>query len=58
MRYCIRAHLVISPANNIEQKRDIFIENGLIAKLTEPGKELPEDAQTIDATGKWIVPGL
>ena len=58
MRYCIRGGLVISPANNIEQKRDIFIENGLIAKLTEPGKELPEDAQTIDAKGKWIVPGL
>ena len=58
MRYCIRNGLVISPANNLEQKLDVLVENGVIAGLIEPGTGLPEGVETIDARGKWVTPGL
>lgn len=48
---------VIDPANNIDTVTDVFVRDGKIAAI---GK-LPTDAkpdQTIDATDKFVVPGL
>ncbi|GAB1475846.1 dihydroorotase [Bacillota bacterium] len=58
MRLFLRGGFVISPVNKIEKKLDLLIEDGLIAGLAEPGSKTPEGAITVDATGKWIVPGL
>lgn len=41
---------VIDPANGVDEIRDIFIADG---KITETA-----DGETIDATGKLVVPGL
>lgn len=49
---------VIDPANNIDEKLDLLIADGKIAKLGKPGSISPNGAELIDATGKLVVPGL
>ncbi len=44
---------MIDPANNLDEVRDILIEDGVI---TAKGKG--PAAETIDAKGKWVLPGL
>ncbi|MDD5584600.1 MAG: dihydroorotase, partial [Candidatus Omnitrophica bacterium] len=47
---------LISPANNIDEVCDIFIEGEKIVKI---GKNIKEAAaETIDAYGKIVMPGL
>ncbi|MCL2456013.1 MAG: dihydroorotase [Defluviitaleaceae bacterium] len=45
---------VIDPKNKIDEKKNIFIENG---KIICEQKNFC-DAEIIDATGMWVVPGL
>ena len=48
---------VIDPSQNIEQKLDVLIEDGKIKRVA--AGLAPRDADTvIDATGKYVVPGL
>lgn len=51
----IKNAVVISPADNINEKTDILIKNGIIAEL---GKDIFCDVQTIDAEGLCAIPGL
>lgn len=39
---------------------DLYIKDGVIIKILEPGQPMDDDpdVQVIDATGKWVVPGL
>ncbi len=47
---------VVDPKNNIDEKRDILINNGIIAKV---GNNIEAgSAQVIDAEGKIVAPGL
>jgi len=52
---------VIDPANGIDRKLDIVIENGRIGRLA-PKVSIPGKARnntiTVDASGKLVVPGL
>lgn len=36
----------------------VVVEDGRIVSVTEAEVEIPPDAQVIDATGKWLVPGF
>lgn len=56
MILCIKGGLLINPKTNTEMVTDLWIENGKIKAIGE-NKELTAD-QTIDAAGKWVVPGL
>jgi len=47
----IKNGFVIDPLNNIKEKKDIYIENGVIVENE------PKDAQIIDASGKVVFPG-
>lgn len=59
MKFCIRNGMVISPANKLEQLADLYIENGIITAITQPGeRKLPKDFMEISASRKWVVPGL
>ena len=52
----IRGGHVIDPANDIEGLADVLIVDGVIQEV---GRLLaPDDAETIDATGCWVIPGL
>ncbi len=56
MKQLIRGGRVIDPANNIDMKADILVEDGKIAAI---GKKLSaDDAEIISAEGKTVVPGL
>jgi len=50
----IKAGRVIDPANNIDEVRDLFIDNGKIVKAPKNGN----GHQIIDASGKIVIPGL
>lgn len=51
----IRNGRVIDPQNGIDEIRDIWIKDGF---LVESEDDIPEGAIIIDATGKWVTPGL
>lgn len=55
----IKNGLVIDPANNLEAEKDVLVENGLIRELGQPGSlNSVKIERSIDAKGKWVVPGL
>ena len=56
MKYLIQGGRVIDPANKMDKKADVLVENGKIAAV---GKNLSaEGAEVILAEGKVVVPGL
>lgn len=54
MKLLIKNGRVVDPANKIDKVADILIENGKIAKIGQ----ITEKAETIDATGLIVAPGL
>ncbi len=56
-RALIHGARVLSPADGLDARLDILVENGRIAELFEPnGREL--DAARVDAEGSVVAPGL
>lgn len=56
MKLCIKNGTVINPNTNFEAKTDLWVEDG---KVIHIGEQTAWQAdETIDATGKWVVPGL
>ena len=56
MDILIKNGRVIDPANNIDDIMDVFISGDTIKKVE---KNIDENAEKIiDASGKWVVPGL
>ena len=51
----IKNGTVIDPSQGFERQLDVLLENGKIARL---GKNLPKADQALDATGRYVVPGL
>lgn len=52
----IKNGLVVDPANNIEDKLDILVRDGVIAEV---GKDIKaDDAEVINAENKVVAPGL
>jgi dihydroorotase len=49
---------IIDPANKVDEKLDILVSDGKIAKIAKPGSISSNSAQVIDAAGKLVVPGL
>ncbi len=48
---------VIDPASGVDEVTDVLIEKGVISKMARNLKA-PSGAKVIDATGKWVTPGL
>ena len=55
MRTLIKDGFVIDPANGVNSKLNLVIEEGKIAEVT---REEPKCEQVIDAQGKYVVPGF
>ena len=55
MKSLIKNGLLINPKTNREEVTDILIEDGKIAKIGVIDESIE---LTIDASGKWVVPGL
>ena len=58
MNILIKNGRIIDPANKVEGKLDLLIADGKIAKLGKPGSLPANGAEVIDASGKFVVPGL
>jgi dihydroorotase len=58
MNILIKNCHIIDPANNVDEKLDLLVADGKIAKLAKPGSITANEAQVIDASGKLVVPGL
>jgi imidazolonepropionase-like amidohydrolase len=59
MRKVVRGGLVIDPHGEraTAVRRDLLLEDGVVRDWVEPGASVA-DAETIDAGGAWVVPGL
>ncbi|HIJ96412.1 MAG TPA: dihydroorotase [Desulfuromonadales bacterium] len=57
MNLLIKNGRVIDPSQNIDDVLDVIVENGLVKEIGK-GLKAPSGAEIIDATGKYVVPGL
>src|ERR1700741_5133750 len=57
MNLLIKNGRVIDPSQGMDATADILVEGGLVKEI---GKNLkaPAGVETVDATGKYVVPGL
>jgi dihydroorotase len=58
MNILIKNGHVIDPANKVDEKLDVLVTDGKIAKLGKPDSFSDNSARVIDASGKLVVPGL
>ncbi|HXR36324.1 MAG TPA: dihydroorotase [Candidatus Binataceae bacterium] len=50
---------VIDPSSGLEAARDVLVSAAKVAAIAPPGAiHPPPDAEVLDATGCWVVPGL
>jgi len=56
MKILIKGGRVIDPSQGLDAKKDLLIEKGVVLDLVPPGESVK--AKVIDASGKWVVPGL
>lgn len=57
MAFLLRGAHVVDPQVGLDDVRDVLIDGGVIASVGE-GLEVPAGAEVIDASGKYLVPGL
>ena len=55
MKTCIKNGLIINPKTQMEEVSDLWIEEGVVSFI---GHKEDEADEIIDASGKWVVPGL
>ncbi|MBI5484100.1 MAG: dihydroorotase [Deltaproteobacteria bacterium] len=57
MNLLIKGGRVIDPSQNMDEVLDVLVEKGLIKEIGK-GLSAPDSVKTIDASGKYVVPGL
>ena len=57
MNLLIKNGRVIDPSQGIDDTLDVVVENGLVKEIGK-GLKAPAGAETIDAAGNYVVPGL
>lgn len=57
MNLLIKGGRVIDPSQGLDATLDVVVENGLVKEIGQ-GLAAPANAETIDASGKYVVPGL
>ena len=58
MGLLLKGGLLLDPAQNLEERRDLLIEDGRIAVLGAPGSVPGEAHQVVEVTGLLVCPGL
>nr|WP_153867657.1 MULTISPECIES: dihydroorotase [Myxococcaceae] len=53
----MRRGRVIDPRSGLDAVRDVLVQGGKVAEVSEAPLQVP-GAQVVDAAGKWVVPGL
>ena len=57
MAYLLRGAHVVDPQLGLDDVRDVLVDGEKIACVGE-GLQPPADAEVVDASGKYLVPGL
>src|SRR5512138_3695380 len=57
MKLLIKGGRVIDPTQGLNEVLDVVVENGLVKEIGK-GLAAPAGAETVDAGGKYVVPGL
>ncbi len=57
MNLLIKGGRIIDPSQGMDETLDLIVENGLVKEIGK-GLAAPAGTETIDATGKYVVPGL
>jgi dihydroorotase len=57
MNLLIKGGRVIDPSQGLDEVLDVLVVNGLVKEIGK-GLAAPADAEVIDATGKYVTPGL
>ncbi len=57
MNLLIKGGRVVDPSQGLDATLDVVVENGLVKEIGQ-GLAAPANAETIDASGKYVVPGL
>jgi Amidohydrolase family len=47
-----------SSLESIEHNRDVYIQDGIISKITTASRSYPKNTLVIDGTGKYLLPGM
>ncbi len=53
---CIKNGLIINPKTNLEEVNNLWIKDGMVVYIGDSYEQVADE--TIDADGKWVVPGL
>ncbi len=54
----LRRGRVIDPRNGVDGVRDLLVQDGRVAQVSEAPLQAPAGARVVEAAGKWVVPGL
>ncbi|MBI5039335.1 MAG: dihydroorotase [Nitrospirae bacterium] len=57
MNLLIKNGRIVDPVNHVDQVADLLIADGKVRQIAQEIPVTP-DAEAIDATGQWVVPGL
>ncbi len=57
MSLLIKGGRVVDPTQGLDEVLDVLVENGLVKELGK-GLSAPAGAEVVDASGKFVVPGL
>ena len=57
MNLLIKGGRVIDPSQKLDATLDVLVENGIVKEIGK-GLTAPAGVETIDAAGKYVVPGL
>ena len=49
---------IIDPASDTDQVADLLVENGKVAQISSASLDGDEDTRIVDATDKWLLPGI
>ncbi len=58
MKLIIQNGRVLDPGAGIDRIADLLVVDGRVAELAAAGSLAPQDAEVLEARGRWVLPGL
>ena len=57
-RLLIQNGILIDPSQRIFEKKDLYIEDGIVKQVEDEICDIPEGTRLVDASGCWVMPGF
>ncbi len=49
---------LVDPRNGVDGVRDVLVRDGRVLEVSDAPLEVPADAQVVEASGRWVLPGF